>query len=1258
MLVWGGRLLLVLYFAVGLLILVGRHVLMPEIAGRQALVEQRLGAAIGLPVTLVALRAEWSGLHPQLAFEGLQIHDREGRPVLGFERVTAEIGWSSLWHFGLRLHRLEIDAPALDVRRDATGKLFVAGLAVQGEGEGGFADWLLAQGRIVVRDARVVWHDELRGAPPLELRDLSFELRNAGRHHSFGLLAEPPPEIASRLDVRGNLVGGDPGDWGGWRGELYADLSRVDLAAWSPWLDLPLEWSHGRGGLRLWLNFENMIATGVTADLRLADVAVRLRPELPLLDLEYLEGRLTAQRTATGLRGEIRRLALATRDGVIVPATDARLALDTRSGREGGEFHANSLDIGALAALAGHLPLPVLMQEQLHSFVPRGRLADIDLGWQGEAGAPRRWTVKGRFDALELAAWRELPGFAGISGSVAGDEQAGEIRIDSRDVRIALPQVFPEPTLVLASLEADLGWRRRAEAIDWLLSRVAFHNDDARGEAAGSYRYTGEGPGDIDLSAKLSQASGNAVWRYMPLVVNQDARDWLRTGIVGGRSETASLRLKGPLADFPFRDGKSGIFQVKGTIQGATLNYADGWPKMTGIDGDLLFEGVRMLIRGKRAEIMGVALSDITAEIPDLEATEELLLVKGRAAGSTQRFLDFIEASPVGGQIDHFTQPMQATGNGQLSLALSMPLRRIAETKVDGRYRFTANDLRVLPELPVFAAAQGEFAFTADGLRAKGLRAQFLGAPASLDVTSLPGGGVRVNAAGKLTAQGLRHEFGLRVLEHLSGEANWRGVVTVKKPGAEVLVESALDGLSSSLPEPFNKSARTTLPLKVNGRIGANDGDWTVMLGDVLALRLQQANGQWRGRAALGAAGPKSLAAPPGRGLALAIAQPSLDVDAWRELLTMNGNGTAGAWSAWPPLGALEIRTADVRLLGRSFHDLKLDATQQSGLWRIALDSREIQGRLNWDGAGAGRVSGRLSRLLLPATDASATPEPGEARETTELPAVDLVIDDFRLRDMAFGELRIAAENREGAWQAKFDIANEAARLSGTGQWRPSTTMPDSALEFRLEVGDAEKLLGRLGMPDAMRRGSGRLEGNLAWVGSPIAFDLPSLSGRLKADIEKGQFKKLEPGVGRLLGVLSLQSLPRRITLDFRDVFSEGFAFDGIAGEANITRGVMSSDELIIRGPAARVMLSGKVNLSDETQDLRVRVQPAIGETVATGTMLVNPVAGAVVWLAQKALNDPFGQAFAYEYAVTGRWNDPQVEKIVATPPGNRSTPP
>lgn len=160
----------------------------------------------------------------------------------------------------------------------------------------------------------------------------------------------------------------------------------------------------------------------------------------------------------------------------------------------------------------------------------------------------------------------------------------------------------------------------------------------------------------------------------------------------------------------------------------------------------------------------------------------------------------------------------------------------------------------------------------------------------------------------------------------------------------------------------------------------------------------------------------------------------------------------------------------------------------------------------------------------------------------------------------------------------------------------------------------------------------------------------------MHVDVENGQFTQLDPGVGRLLGVLNLQALPRRITLDFRDVFSQGFAFDRISGSIQMSNGVLRTDDLELLGPAARVFMSGEADAGRETQNLRVKVQPTLSESVAVGSVIatagaIHPAVGLAAYLVQKALRDPVEKLFSFEYSVTGAWSDPKVEKLASRPP-------
>jgi uncharacterized protein YhdP len=277
-------------------------------------------------------------------------------------------------------------------------------------------------------------------------------------------------------------------------------------------------------------------------------------------------------------------------------------------------------------------------------------------------------------------------------------------------------------------------------------------------------------------------------------------------------------------------------------------------------------------------------------------------------------------------------------------------------------------------------------------------------------------------------------------------------------------------------------------------------------------------------------------------------------------------------------------------------------------------------------------------------------PDDGPPRppKDVELPALDITAEQFVNKGKALGrlELNAAAEGRD--WRIeKLRIVNPESEFALDGVWQLGATPPRTRVNVRLEATDAGKLLTRLGYPEGLRRGTSKLEGALAWNGAPYDFDYPSLTGNLVVEAAKGEFIKLEPGIGKLLGILSLQALPRRISLDFRDIFSEGFSFDEIVGAVKINRGIASTENLRIQGPAARITMNGEVDLSRETQKLRVRISPHVSDGVSiAGALVGGPIAGVAAFLAQKVLKDPLDQFISYQYNVTGTWADPVVVKV------------
>lgn len=1245
------------YLICGLVYLALRFLVLPHIADYRPDLERALGSALGRPVAIGQLGGDWEGLRPRLSLGALRLMDDAGQPALVLEQVEAVAGWTSLLYLQPRFHRIALTAPTLDLRRDRAGRVFVAGLPVNPDStDMGLGDWLLAQERIVIRDARVAWRDESRQAPPLTLSRLNLDLHNDGARHRFGLTAEPPSGLASPLDVRGDLKGRHLGANERWTGQVYADMAQADLAGWKPWVDYPVELPQGRGALRLWLDIEDTRPVGLTADLALTDLRVRLAADLPMLDLTQFQGRLRGRQWADGFEIGSEALSLRTAQGLSLPATDLHLSWRARE----GVFSVNALDLENLGRLAAYLPLPETLRKPLLAYGPKGRFQDVRLDWNGRREAFEHFRVKGRFSDVSVAAQGAMPGLRGIAGQVEGSESGGSFELSSQDGAVELPAIFVESVIPLHRLEAKGGWKRVAKGTEIALSRVALANRDAEGVVSGRYRHVPGSLGEIDLDGAFTRAEAPAVWRYLPRVVSADVTQWLRGALRQGRSARASLKLKGPLDQFPFAHGE-GIFRIQAEVQGGSLKYAEDWPQIDDIAGQLLFDGPRMSIEARQGRTLGATLGPVKAEIADLGAHEPLLTITGRAVGPTTEFLKFIEASPVGAMIDHGTADMTASGSGELDLTLNLPLARLDTSRVNGSYRFDGNRYQPDPAAPMLEDVRGRLFFSEHGIEMKDGRARILGGPAQVEIQTDREGRISVEARGEVGASHLRQQYGnLPLLDYLSGAARWNGSVRIRKKAVEIRVASDLKGLASSLPEPFNKSAAEVRPLlferkALESRPGELRRGRTAppVTRDQLSLSLGKSlRSQWqrrnengdsvveRGFIALG----DPPARPPERGVLLSVNLPRVDLDFWRGMAVglpmAAGEGDLGPTS-------LEGRLDELIVFGRTVHEPRLSASRHGDRWSGEMKSREIAGRFDWQGGGAGRLSARLAQFSLPAAAPGAPPIDDGGLQT--LPDLDLVFERFLFHERNLGELKLNADNQGKEWLTSVSLQNEDGSLTGQGRWRPGKEAgAGTRIDFKLKARSIEKLLNRIGYPDVVKRGTAGVEGNLAWNGPPYAIDYPSLSGSLKVEARDGQFNQLEPGAGRLLGVLSLQSLPRRITLDFRDIFSEGFAFDAIDGQASVSRGVMETRDLEIRGPAARVAMQGSVDLVRETQALRVRIQPALGETLTTASVLLsaNPATGAAYWLANKLFGGPLDKVFAYEYTISGAWADPRVEKV------------
>lgn len=1233
-------------FALCVVAIALRFWILPNISAYEGLLEEAAGKALGQPVDIGALEADWHGLNPRVVLRDVRIQPTVGAPLL-LPRVEAVGSWLSLVFFDLRLARLSIERPRATLARDASGLITLAGIPLNVPGQPSpFPDWLLRQPRILIKDAQLTWLDAKLAAPELVFAQVRVLLENRFGRHRFGAVALPDPEAARRLELRGDLRGRGVHDLSAWSGEIYARIDEAHLDDWGRWVP----WAQdavkaGVGNLRFWLSLKKGEVRELSGDARLENVRLNLQRDLPDMVFDSLGGRIGWSREAGSESYFVEKLRFQ-RAGI--PQAEPASLRVSLAADPGGGFRrigatASNLRLETVTALAGALPLPRRARELLDTLKPRG-LVEVGEGhWENDG----KYSLKLRLREAGVEKHDRLPGIHGLSARLQANQTAGRIELDSAGLQLDWPQLFRH-ALAFERLDAHAGWHIDAAGVrlDFELDRLA--NADLEGSARGRIELPRSGSPRVDIGARLEHGQAAAVYRYLPHAVAEDAYVWLRDSLRGGRAEDVRLTLRGDLARFPFDQG-GGTFNVGMNMVDGVLEFSPDWPRIRDIRGRLVFHDKAMTLEASSASILATRVGPVQVVIPDLfHSHDEIALVDGQARGDTQAFLDFIRQSPVHAHTDGFTAPFRAFGQGELALRLRLPLRRIATSSIHGLFSLRDNQLEPGGGLPRIDGIYGSLQFTEKGVQAKGMRVEVAGVPAVVDLaagdTVGQGGGVRILANGRLAAERLARELPEALAARVSGAADWRAEIGLRADGSmEYRVASDLVGLRVNLPQPLGKNAADAVALRMTLRPEAG-------VRESLLLRYGEQIGV---RAELTADHPPRVQLRLGPGEVPALGDPGLwisgnlrflDLDAW---LALRLHETAGGRADPAPfLRGAQVTFNEARLLGRRLHDTSLRLRPVGLGWQLALAGREMAGEITTvPEDGKTRILANFKRLSLPEAEADVGLDlvGGDAA----LGALDLVVGKLNWKGHEFSDLRLRMSPARGGHRVEhFQVAMGDSRLEGKGVLaeQPRQT---TRLDLKLDSASLGRLLASLGKPGLIRDGPMQIGGRLGWTGGIEDFSLATLFGDLELKVRQGQFLKADPGAAKLLGILSLQALPRRIALDFRDVFSEGFAFQDITGNLHLERGAAYTNDLVMNGPAARVLMSGVIDLRRESQNLRVSVQPRLEDSLAlAGALLGGPAVGLGTLIASKVLKDPVGQATTFEYAITGSWAEPNVSKL------------
>ncbi|MFT3898326.1 MAG: YhdP family protein [Thermomonas sp.] len=1199
-----------------------------------------LSARAGRQVAFDRVETEWTRRGPLLRVDGLRVGSGAQALVIGDAEVLVS-QYAGLLP-GRSFTELRVRDLDLTLERRDDGSWQVRGLPGEKAGGDPFATFeRLGELQVIAAKLRVV-------APALGIDaalprvDVRLQVRGdrvrAGVRATVHGTAAP---LLAALDFHR-----DAGD-----GRVYLSAKNADFAAWSPLFRIAgVRLAGGKGRAETWLDLHAHRVVAATASVAIDGMRLEGAPlangTTTAADLGRVEGLARWGMVDGGWRVDAAKLRVGTGanaqslDGLLL-AWGRRIAV-----------RADAVDAGPLLAVAALSDrLAPGLRAWLSVAKPQARVRKVEIaGVQG--GALR---ARGRVEGFGFASKDGGPALSGLAGDVSGDadgmtfvpDPTATVRFDWKKGFGVVHDVKLRGTIS--------GWR---EGAGWRVGTgaLAIDGDGYDADVRGGMWFQGDGTRPwIDLATWIGDTSVSQAHKFwIHDVMAPSVVAWLDAALQGGAVREARALVVGDLDDWPFRNHE-GRFEARARLQGATLKFQPDWPPLQNVDAQVAFIGDGMDMQGKGL-LDGVGIREMHAAIEHFGQAR--LTVDAKGGGDASRLLALLRDSPLYKEQKETLDALSASGLADVGFALDLPFAEHQPAQIHGTVRLAGVRAADARWKLGFDDMRGAADYDAHGFDAEGLKAKYEGQPGSL---SLRAGQGHVRAAGNAFEAELAASMDADALidrapqfawlkPYFDGRSQWTVGVALpesqsKAAPSSLQLRSDLVGTRMTLPAPLDKDANTPLATRIDAQLPLGEGEVAVAFGNRLALRARQGKAGTGVRVVLGASSVAD--APPANGLVATGRASSLDALDWAVL--SRGDDSGGGL----PLQRIDLSAAHLQLLGSDFRNTRVQvAPAAGGATAVQLDGDALAGAITIPRDGSAAIAGKLQRFWWhgapAAPSANGAPDPNGDIDPGKVPPLNLVFDDLRIGDAKFGSASVRTQQAPGSLKLlQFQSRAAKQEIDASGEWSGRGAAARTRVDMLLDSEDFGAFLGGFSFGGQLSRGKGQARLQATWPGTPTGLKLAALDGNLHIDAHDGQLTEVEPGAGRVLGLLSIARLPQRLTLDFRDLFSKGFAFNTLKGDIALGNGQARSDNLRIDGPAAEINIRGVADMRQETYDQTVDVFPKAGNLLtAVGAIAGGPVGAAIGAAANMVLKKPLGQLAAKTYHVSGPWKQPKVDVV------------
>lgn len=1097
-----------------------------------------------------------------------------------------------------------------------------------------------------------------------EERQLDIETlkwQNSGKHHlAEGVVSIKEANLNS-LSVSANFV--DGGSLADVTGEFYVSADSISVNPWlTHYMQAESGIESGTVSLNSWLTLRNSQPVSAYVEVLPSELTWNedgqheLMVESGIFKLAPVDDGWQVNGHSLNLRTDFR------------PWPEFDVAFKWIKGS--WQLNVSELDIATITPLIKLLPDSEQSTQMINSLAPGGSVSDIRVSMGPEMESLR---YSARFSDLAIEQWELLPGFSQVSGSVFGSLSEAKASLNVIDDVFPYGDVFQAP-LNIKQGQVDIVWQQDENGWKLWSDKVTAATPDLQVLGAFRLDFPNDASPYLSFYGEADAYNVGETWRYLPtLALGQDLTDYLSTAIQAGKADAVKLLWHGELAQYPYTN-HDGIFQVWVGLEDAKFSFDTSWPLITDLQLDLLFENAAMHLDSRSAQLMDVTADRITGRIPYLgEGGHIEIEAKATASGNAVR--DYMTASPLVDSVGAALTALQVSGDVSSEFQLNIPFDSEKEPRAWGYADLNGNHVEIEAPPIVLENTTGRIEFDNDVVTAHGLAADLLEQGVSIDFKGLndgPGYAVDIDVLGDWDVKPLEPYIGEKWLSRLSGHALWQSQIDIQLNDIgfsyQLDLQSDLKYLASDYPYPLAKKSLES----GSARLQASGNQ------EAITARLQLPSTKYQAEIDITGDVPELTATnlvlgrggykiSPVVGHHALIRTDKFNADDWLSVLMNSSNQPSNAvlsqmdTPSIPAPSRVTFESKELILGGISWNDVDFSARKNKQAWQMEISSQELEGDINYLPPYDLTVSLDRLHLFFPEWSEKTNQETLLRRKEKEAPLVSeldkkihdtmpnltMTLNDFWLQGYKVGKVDVEMTRKEDRieWN-KIQVRSGGNKADVSGWWKLKGDTSHSSLTVDFEGENNSELMERFGITSGIQKAPFALEGKLDWDGSPWGIKIDTLSGNVETQFGKGIISDVS-GAARLLGLFSLDSILRKMQLDFSDVFDKGMAFNSITGTGEIQNGIFLTNDLNMDAVAGEMKIKGIANLNTRQVDAEVNFTPDITSGIPVLTAFAVTPQTALYVLAVTTVISPVVEVFTQvNYSVKGPLESPAVSEL------------